>query len=303
MLRSLTNNKYIIACIKKSARFASSPHTRVLLQYSRVPLITLALATTGPTSVVRKDASMQTEKDEVFIPRNINIPKVLEDADSFFREGKFNECVELLQNFIMIEDPEICWRLARGLYNLTKIVNGDKKRKCINDGYELMKSALEKWPDNGAIHKWYAVLLDSYAGLQGVKERVRQCKTVKEHMMKATELNPSDATAWYMLGEWCYHVADISWHERKLAIILFGEPPYSTFEEALRYFQKAEETEPLFYSNNLLMLGKTYYRLGKTEPALFYLQKAQLHPKTCDDDMIACNEATKLLCKLKKNTE
>lgn len=46
----------------------------------------------------------------------------------------------------MIEDPEICWRLARGLYNLTKIVNGDKKRKCINDGYELMKSALEKWP-------------------------------------------------------------------------------------------------------------------------------------------------------------
>lgn len=40
-----------------------------------------------------------------------------------------------------------------------------------------------KLKDNGAIHKWYAVLLDSYAGLQGVKERVRQCKTVKEHMM------------------------------------------------------------------------------------------------------------------------
>lgn len=302
--RRIFNSKYYVAYLQKGRNVASSTNVAIIFRHSRVPLLMLALASTGPTEFVcRKDASMHTEEDEVFSTRDINIPKVLEDADLYFTEGKFNECVELLQNIKMIEDPEISWRLARGLYNLTKLVNKEIKKKYIIDGYQLMKKALDKWPNNGAVHKWYAVLLDSYAGLQGAKERVRQCKIVKEHILKATELNPSDAVAWYMLGEWCYYVADISWYERKLAIVLFGEPPVSTFEEALRCFQKAEETEPLFYSNNLLMLGKTYYKLGKTEPALFYLQKTQVYPKNCYDDKIAINEATKLLCKLRNKSE
>jgi hypothetical protein len=38
---------------------------------------------------------------------------------------------------------------------------------------------------------------------------------------------------------------------RKIASAVFATPPTSTYEEALAYFKKAEETEPSFYSMNL----------------------------------------------------
>jgi hypothetical protein len=71
------------------------------------------------------------------------------------------------------------------------------------------------------------------------------------------ELNPKDATSIYSLGYWCFLFADMPWYQRKIASAVFATPPTSTYEEALAYFKKAEETEPSFYSMNLLMLGKT----------------------------------------------
>lgn len=37
------------------------------------------------------------------------------------------------------------------------------------------------------------------------------------------------------------------WLQRKLAATIFVAPPTSSYEEALMYFKKAEEVEPLFY--------------------------------------------------------
>lgn len=37
------------------------------------------------------------------------------------------------------------------------------------------------------------------------------------------------------------------WYQRKIASMIFTTPPTSTFEEALEYFNKAEEVEPRFY--------------------------------------------------------
>lgn len=61
------------------------------------------------------------------------------------------------------------------------------------------------------------------------------------------ELNPNDATSIYMLGQYCYNIADMSWVQRKVASTLFAAPPEASFEEALEYFRKAEEAEPNFY--------------------------------------------------------
>ena len=37
------------------------------------------------------------------------------------------------------------------------------------------------------------------------------------------------------------------WLQRKLAATIFVAPPTSSYEEALMYFMKAKEAEPLFY--------------------------------------------------------
>ena len=46
---------------------------------------------------------------------------------------------------------------------------------------------------------------------------------------------------------WAFTVADISWTMRKLAQVIFGEPPKATFQEALDYFLRAEQARPGSY--------------------------------------------------------
>ncbi|XP_071867573.1 regulator of microtubule dynamics protein 1-like [Bombus fervidus] len=117
-------------------------------------------------------------------------------------------------------------------------------------------------------------------------------------MLRAMELNAKEPPLMYMLGTWCYQVADLTWYQRKIASVIFGEPPSSSSEEALKYFETAEEIDPNFYSQNLLMLGKTYLKLNQKELSMKYLKIALEYPAKNEDDRDAKQEAQKLLKKL-----
>ena len=98
-----------------------------------------------------------------------------------------------------------------------------------------------------------------------------------------------------MIGNWCYQVSDLAWYQRKIASAIFGEPPNSSFEEALHYFEKAENIDPNFYSHNLLMLGKTYLKLDRKEEGIKFLKLASEYLAKNDDDLQAKQEAIKIL--------
>ncbi|XP_067006000.2 regulator of microtubule dynamics protein 1 isoform X2 [Anabrus simplex] len=198
------------------------------------------------------------------------------------------------------DDVEVLWRLSRALYSHSKQERDSKKKKeLVAESFRLIKHALSLEKDNWAVHKWYAVLLDANASHEGIKARISELTNVKHHLQKAAELNPTDATTLYMLGSWCYGIADMPWYQRKIASTLFATPPYSSYEEALSYFLKAEETDPNFYSLNLLMLGKSYMQLQNPERAKHYLKLASLYPAKTDEDFEATKEATELLKKIK----
>lgn len=98
-----------------------------------------------------------------------------------------------------------------------------------------------------------------------------------------------------MLGCWCYEISSLAWYQRKIASVVFEEPPNSSFEEALMYHENAEKVDPNFYSRNLLMLGKTYLKLNRKEDAVKYLKKAAEFSARNDDDQKAKQEAQKIL--------
>lgn len=118
-------------------------------------------------------------------------------------------------------------------------------------------------------------------------------------LQRASVLNPTDATTFYMLGCLCYEISNLTWYQRKIASVIFGEPPTSTFEEALMYYEHAERVDPNFYSHNLLMLGKTYLKLERNEDAIKYLQKVIEFPAGNDDDQKAKQEAQKILSNIR----
>ncbi|XP_047025899.1 regulator of microtubule dynamics protein 1-like [Helicoverpa zea] len=226
---------------------------------------------------------------------------VIEDADKLFDNGHYEECYNLLSQHQDKNNVEVQWRICRALYNMSKESKYDKQYKntLVLQAYDIILKVLNESQDHYAVHKWYALLLDAKSALEGVKERIKQLENVKKHMDMAVTLNPNDATILHMLGEWCYQISEMPWHHRKIAEVLFASPPYSSYEDALEYFLRAETVQPRFYSVNLLRLGNCYLKLQKEDQAKYYLQLAASYPAKSNDDHRANTEAAELLKKIK----
>ncbi|CAB3240541.1 unnamed protein product [Arctia plantaginis] len=226
---------------------------------------------------------------------------VLDVADNLFESGHYEQCYDLLKEYELENSVEIQWRICRVLYNMSKEQKYDRqyKKTLLLEAYEIISEQLEKNPDHYAVHKWYALLVDAKSSQDGIKERIRQLETVKKHMDMAVTLNPNDATILYMLGEWCFQIAELPWHQRKIANVLFASPPHSTYEDALDYFLKAESVKPRFYSFNLLRIGICYFKLKKEDQAKYYLRLAASYPAKTNDDHTANTTAAEYLKKLK----
>jgi len=143
-----------------------------------------------------------------------------------------------------------------------------------------------------------AILTNELSTFKGIKAQLLESVNVRKHMIRATELNPEDPTSIYLLGYWCYSVADIPWYQRKIAATLFAKPPECSFEEAYKHFLRAEYTQPGFYSMNLLMLAKCCIKTGDMDNAEQYLYQLKKFKVKTEDDFLAKKEAKQLREKL-----
>ncbi|XP_058067268.1 regulator of microtubule dynamics protein 1-like isoform X1 [Anopheles bellator] len=230
------------------------------------------------------------------VVRSLN--ETMEHADQLFDENNFQEAYDLLQKFPQQETYEIKWRLARVAYSLSKPAPSARKEELVREAFRYAEEALKMNDGDFAAHKWYSILLDAKSGLDGIKERITQLETVKQHMKRAVELNPTDPTSWYILGQFYYGLADLPWYQRKIVSTIFATPPTGTYEEALECFEKAEATKPNFYSMNHLMLGKTYQALKQADKAKEFMTLAANVAVLNEDDKQCKEEASKLLKKL-----
>ncbi|CAK9822251.1 Regulator of microtubule dynamics protein 1 [Anthophora retusa] len=231
------------------------------------------------------------ETETVITTREVLIAK----ADALYDQEKYQEIYTLLTNYKDSGDVDIIWRLCRAMYKMSKTTNEVDGKKLIFEAYTFILEALKIKEDHWAVHKWASILLNTKSIYEGTRAQIKESYNIKKHLQRAIELNPKEPTLMYMLGTWCYQVADLTWYQRKIASVIFGTPPVSTFEEALKHFENAEETDPNFYSHNLLMLGKTHLKLNHMELALKYLKQTAEYPARNEDDRNAKQEAQKLL--------
>ncbi|XP_071444685.1 regulator of microtubule dynamics protein 1-like isoform X2 [Hetaerina americana] len=246
-----------------------------------------------------KVAAFSTLYGLSFLSSKPSVGQKLKEADALFNENKFSEVIKVLQPHKDEKNDEVLWRLGRAIYKLSQEISDEKQKKeMIFEAYKYISEALSLNEKNSAVHKWMSIMIDATSKFQGIKEKITQAYVMKKHMLRAVELNPKDATVLHLLGTWCFEVANMAWYERKIASAIFAAPPTSSFEEALDFFIKAEETDPHFYSMNFLMLGKTYLKLNNKEKAKHYLRLAQEYPQKSSDDAKAKNEATSLLVQL-----
>ncbi|CAK1601928.1 unnamed protein product [Parnassius mnemosyne] len=257
-------------------------------KFMRQGILGLGLFWSKPTSNISNE-----------IQEDIN--KGLEEADKEFDNGRYEDCYNTLIKSKFQNDVDVKWRICRVLYTMSKDSKYDQsyRKDLIKQAYDIIAYELPNSGDNYAVHKWYALILDAKTSFEGYKERIKHLEKIKEHFDFAVALNPNDATTLHMLGEWCYQLSEMPWHQRKTTELLFYSLPKSSYEDALEYFLKAESVQPRFYSINLLRLGSCYLKLNKEDQAKYYLQLAASYPAKSNEDHQANKEATELLKKLK----
>ncbi|XP_006806438.1 regulator of microtubule dynamics protein 1 [Neolamprologus brichardi] len=226
--------------------------------------------------------------------------EVLEQADYLYSCAETEKLYQLLVQYKDSNDAEFLWRLARASRDLSLLPNieAGRKKQLTFEAFEYAKKALEKDDLCSAAHKWYGICLSDIGDYEGVKVKIGNSYIIRDHLERAIELNPKDATSIHILGYWCFAFAELPWYQRKVAAVIFSSPPESTYEEALAFFLKAEEVDPNFYSKNLLMLGKTYLAMKDKEKALLWLTKTKEYPAHTLEDKEVHKEAVDLLKKL-----
>ncbi|CAL1596436.1 unnamed protein product [Knipowitschia caucasica] len=223
--------------------------------------------------------------------------ELLEQADYLYSCAETDKLYQLLVQQKDREDVDFLWRLARATRDLALLpeTSADRKKTLLYEAFEVAKRALAKDDKCYAAHKWYAICLSDMGDYEGVKVKLGNSYIIRDHLQKAIELNPKDATSMHILGYWCFVFADLPWYQRKMAAVIFATPPTATFEEALEHFLKAEEVDPNFFSKNLLMLGQTYLKIKDKINAKVWLEKAKAYPPLTHEDKQVQKEAIDLL--------
>lgn len=225
---------------------------------------------------------------------------LIDQADAKHDDDAYSATYELLQQAEQLEanNFEVVWRLARTHFDFS---DNSEDETVISDnfykGLDYAKKALELDDSRAESHKWYGILIGKVGELEGTKQKILNSYEVKDHTLKAIELDPEDDGNFHVMGRWHYTLSDLSWFERKIAGLIYATPPEASFEEAAEYFKKAIALEPTDIRNHL-WLGNTYVALDKNELAKQEYNAALAITAENDSDRKLQKEAQELLSNL-----
>jgi tetratricopeptide (TPR) repeat protein len=117
----------------------------------------------------------------------------------------------------------------------------------------------------------------------GSKEQVDASPRIKDAVDRTLQLDPTNDTAWHILGRWNRVLANINVVKRVLAGALYGSLPVTTNEAAEHDLLKAISINP----NRLIHyieLGRIYAQMGRKEEARRNILKGLSMPNQEKDD-------------------
>ena len=182
---------------------------------------------------------------------------LIEEADALHSAKKIDAVFDLLAG-ADVTDDELAWRTARAYHDKAEEITADDpvRERLLREGLAVAEAVKERsagasTASHGYALKWYAILLGRLGDYLPTKEKVANSYKIKEALEASAALLPEDSSVQTGLGQWCYKVAGISFIERNAAKLLFGQPPASSYAEALSYLEasyalKANKKAALF---------------------------------------------------------
>jgi len=179
-----------------------------------------------------------------------------------------------------------------------RIGNREKKIELRNDYFassmSYAKIAIKQYPTSDVSNIAMAIVLGHVALTKSPKEKVSIVIEIKKYAEKAIRYNPVNAIAWHVLGKWYYEVSNLNFFEKMALKIMYSDLPNASFDDAIKYFEKAKSIDRDFMLN-YFELAKSYLKNNQKSKAKIVLSELiKLQYKT-EDDILIKKEADKLL--------
>ena len=181
-------------------------------------------------------------------------------------------------------NPLILVPIARQYRHL--MADASTRKEKLRLGYIAMdysKRACACGPKDAAAQLDLAITLGKMLPIMSSKEQVTASPQIKESVDKALALDPTNDTAWHILGRWNRVLAEVNKVKRAFADMLYGGLPTGSLPDAEHAMRKAIELNP-----NRLMhyieLGRIYADMGRKDDARLYINKGLAMPDVEKDD-------------------
>ena len=176
----------------------------------------------------------------------------------------------------------------------------DKKLDKLNNikSLKYITEAMSIDPEHPEVHKWYAISYGKHVEGQSIRKQIESSKIIAFHCLQAIEKNPNDPFCYNIMGQWHYRLASINPLSRRLASIIFEEPPIGSFEKAEYFLQKSLTLNP-DYIGTYYWLGKTYGKLKMSDKKISLFNTAVNLKRPYKREKVIYEEIKKELKKLK----
>ena len=236
------------------------------------------------------------------------LPRTLAALDEAHERGALAPAAALAAAEALLErsdSPQAHWRLARALHQLAAAPGtpAPQRLALLQRAQRALAAAKAELPRSaaaelGAAHRWSGIVLSDLSALQGTREAILAAYAVRSDFEQALALDPGDASAHHLLGQWALRVALLGPWTRWLASTLYAEPPSATLDEAVAAFQSAEALQPGFWAANRAQLARALAAQGKGEEARRWAEAALALPARNADDAAAHEAARGVLAGL-----
>jgi tetratricopeptide (TPR) repeat protein len=160
------------------------------------------------------------------------------------------------------------WKASRAFTDVGEDIEDDDERaELYLKGSQHARKAVQIDSTGAKGHLYLSIALGRVALDAGAKERIKLSKEIKKEVDLAIKYDPTDDTAYHVLGRWNRKLSNLSWIEKGFADMFLGGVPEDASEEnAVAAFKKAIDLKAN-HINHHLELGITYEMMDMEEEA------------------------------------
>jgi tetratricopeptide (TPR) repeat protein len=205
-----------------------------------------------------------------------DIPKLLQEGDQHYVQLQTVDALRCYEKADSLSPgkSETLIRLARAYSDIGWLhwQDGTSAEGYYVRSVAIADTLVKLYPNMAAAHFWCALTTGSLIPFRSTREKIHIGKIVRFQAEKAIELDSTFSYAYIILAIFERELAKLSWFEKTIARIVFGEDLHGSFarsEELLYQALKYDSTS----SYAFFELSLTYDAMGRKEESITALDR------------------------------